>query len=276
MVRYGIQQSQQRKIAWVPDCTIHVPDPNKSPFPPILSLEVKPLAVIKKYPASAVRDLLRHNSREIVSDSNPDIDPERSENNYELTPDHGGISSYAYYKQRMGEVYCYNRPDVKTICGCIVTAPKDLAPENERDFFQLTTDFLCDRYGVENAVQAIVHTDEKGRDHLHFLFMPCIPDAKHGGEKICSSQLITPWELQRFHPDLQKYLQAHGCNASVMDGAVARQNGVNYTVAQLKAGVVEKVREAIEAEKRREIQSSDRDWLHPAAEKEVEHEGRWH
>lgn len=61
-------------------------------------------------------------------------------------------------------------------------------------------------------------------------------DPKHEqGYKICANDVLDRRELRNFHPDLQRYLDAHGLeDARVMTGVTKRQGG-NRTVAQLKA-----------------------------------------
>lgn len=193
------------------------------------------MACVKKFTAGAVRNQLRHNRREIEHSGNPDIDPSRQGQDYVLSPDRD-ISEYDYYKERLSQLYVYGRDDVKVMAGWIVTAPQDLAPERYDDFFCATYDFLADRYGEENVIQAIVHDDEGGQPHLHFCFIPVVEDKKHDeGYKVCANEVLDRRELRNFHPDLQKYLNANGLeDAHVMTG-VTRVQGGNRTVAQLKA-----------------------------------------
>ena len=148
------------------------------------------MACAMKFSAGAVRNQLRHNRRTIEHSSNRDIDPERLEHDYVLSPDRG-MTEYDYFLQRKSELYCYNRDDVKVMVGWIVTAPQDLDPERYDDFFCAAYDFLENRYGKENVVQAIVHDDEGGQPHLHFCFIPVEEDPKHEqGYKICANDTM--------------------------------------------------------------------------------------
>ena len=133
------------------------------------------------------------------------------------------------FKQRKSELYCYNRPDVKVLAGWVVTAPKDLSEADYDMFFQSSFQFLSNRYGIENVIQATVHNDESGQPHLHFLFIPVAPDKKHGGEKICANDVLNKKELRNFHPDLQRHLKNDGIDAKVMTGITKAQGG-NKTV----------------------------------------------
>ena len=180
------------------------------------------MACAMKFSAGAVRNQLRHNRRTIEHSSNRDIDPERLEHDYVLSPDRG-MTEYDYFLQRKSELYCYNRDDVKVMAGWVVTAPQDLDPERYDDFFCATYDFLENRYGKENVVQAIVHDDEGGQPHLHFCFIPVEEDLKHEqGYKICANDVLDRRELRNLE------------DARVMTGVTKRQGG-NRTVAQLKA-----------------------------------------
>lgn len=190
------------------------------------------MASVAKFDMGAVPNQLRHNERLIANPSNPDIDPERSEQNYSLLEPRE-ISSYDYFLQRKSELYCYNRADIKVLASWVVTAPADLAQEQEELFFEKTSEFLLERYGEENAIQSIVHYDEGGRPHLHHTFIPVVEDLKHGGEKICANDVLTPQELRCFHPALQKYLDEAGIDCHVMTG-ITQEIGGSISVDDLK------------------------------------------
>lgn len=221
------------------------------------------MASVQKFAAGAVRNELRHNARQIRHNSNRDIVPELSCRNYDLTPAREVTDPYLYYRQRLSEVYCYARADVKTAAGWVITCPQELTDYvQQRAFFEATARFLIKRYGEANVLQICVHYDEGkwapatdrwgnvicgddgtpitervcGQPHLHFVFMPIAPDnnEKHPQtEKICAKEVLDRTELQHFHSDLQEYLLAHDINAAVITGAVHKQ-GYNRTVAELK------------------------------------------
>lgn len=191
------------------------------------------MASIEKFSASSASVHLRHIDREIENPSNPDIDPAQSGENYDLL-DHGDLTHFKYYKERLSELNYLHRADVKTMAGWVVTAPATLPESDHARFFELVTDFLQDRYGEKNGVASVVHLDESGQPHLHYYFIPVVPDTKHGGEKICCKEVLTRSELLHFHPDLQKYLDDHGCHAAVHTG-ITKELGGNKTVRELKA-----------------------------------------
>lgn len=192
------------------------------------------MAKVEKHTHAKANLIFRHNAREIQNPKNTDIDPARSHLNYSFEIERGR-SDYEIYKKRLSELYVYGRKDVKTLCSWVVTAPADLPQEEHKQFFIECCKFLVNRYGMKNVVQAKVHRDE-ATPHLHFCFIPALADKKHGGEKVCANDILTKNELRKFHPDLQKHLNAAGINAKVHTGVTAAQGG-NRTIQQLKLNI---------------------------------------
>lgn len=190
------------------------------------------MASVEKFSKSAVVNQLRHIERTIKNPSNPDIDKNKSSKNYSLV-DHG-MSSYDYYKKRLSECYLYNRDDVKTCFGWVITCPEDVPKDMEDLFFCNTFDFLNERYGEENCIQAVVHKDESGRSHMHYISIPVVEDKKHSqGIKVCCDKVINRKDLRNFHPDLDKFLRDRGQPCKVYTGITKRQGG-NRTVKEMK------------------------------------------
>lgn len=190
------------------------------------------MASVKKFSEAEVINQLRHIERTIYNPTNEDIDKDKTHLNYSLSPQRE-MSSFNYYKHRKSELHCMNRKDVKTMAGWIITAPTDLPAHEYKLFFSSCYDFLENRYGKENVIQAIVHGDESGQPHLHFCFIPAASDLKHGSEKICAKEILNRTELQNFHPALQKHLTEHGIKTNIMSGITKAQGG-NRTVSELK------------------------------------------
>ena len=219
------------------------------------------MAHVEKYTARSAATIIGHNNRCWATSSNEDIDDSRSELNYSLTPERD-VSDYDYYKERMSELYCYHRKDVVTCAAWVITLPEGIEDEErQREFFQHTYEFIADRYGEENIVQATVHRDEGrdgvsfdrwtsrlaaddeghidiqriGRDHMHVLFIPAAEDRnpKHEQEeKVCANDVLTREDLRTWHDDLQAYLDEHGMDdCRVKNGATI---GSGMTVEQLK------------------------------------------
>ena len=190
------------------------------------------MASMKKISQSAVVNLLRHHDREIINNSNEDIDVRKSENNYELM--NRGIHPYEYYLERKSQMYCFNRKDVNTLCEWVVTCPKTVPVQFQRLFFEKTTEFLNGRYGADNCVRATVHMDE-ATPHLHYDFIPGVKDLKHAqGIKICANDLLTKTEMRNFHPQFQQFMDATGIPGANVKTGITRQQGGNRTVKEMK------------------------------------------
>lgn len=216
------------------------------------------MASLEKYTTGQVSYILRHNTREHPKPpANIDIDPDRSKLNYTLTPERGKTARECknYYNERLDEVYHMNRANIITAAQWVITAPKDLAAEQEEQFFQETFRYLNSLYGAENCIQCIVHYDEgvkgndgkiiEGRPHLHYVFLPIVENQKYmvankkGNitkkntyrEKLCADELINKKHLKEFHPNYQKWLDRVGIKATVHSGITS---GKSRTVEELK------------------------------------------
>ena len=217
------------------------------------------MASLDKYIAKSVVKVLEHNTREFDRPAkNKEIDHSRSHLNYSLTPPDRGVTAAdakEYYDQRIQEVYCYGRSDLKTLCQWVITAPKDLKPEDEKSFFKETYNYLNSLYSERNCIQAVVHYDEgvknkegiviEGRPHLHYTFIPVVENKKymkpnkkgnitesaHYKEKVCCNELINKYHLTNFHPRFSEWLKSKNIQCTVHSGITG---GMNRTVAELK------------------------------------------
>ncbi|MGG3116196.1 MobV family relaxase, partial [Bacillus paranthracis] len=128
--------------------------------------------------------------------------------NYDLCEKEGDTLSRM--NDRLNEVHCLNRKDVKVCADWVVTLPeslKDTSEKEQREFFEKTYEFLANRYGGEkNVLSANVHNDET-RPHMHFAFIPVVWDKKKLREKVSAKEVLTRKELKTFHQDLDKFLK---------------------------------------------------------------------
>ena len=166
------------------------------------------MAHVQKFTKGNMQGLSIHLDRKTENHSNEDIDSERTHLNYDLCEKEGDTLSRM--NERLEEVYCMNRKDVKACCEWVVTLPeslKDAPDEHQRKFFENTYEFLSDRYGGEqNVISANVHNDET-TPHMHFDFIPIVWDEKKEREKVSAKEVLTRAELKSFHNDLDKHLK---------------------------------------------------------------------
>lgn len=172
---------------------------------------------------------------------NQSIDKERTSLNYNLATH--GESQLNFIKNRLNEVYCMKRDDVKVMGTWVVTAPQTVPSEHQREFFERTYKFLAERYGEKNVVSAYVHMDET-TPHMHFAFIPITYDKKKEREKVSAKEVINKADMRTFHTDLQKvmdeFTETHDnkFKCDVLNGAT--ENG-NITVQGLKARELEQL-----------------------------------
>lgn len=166
------------------------------------------MAHVQKFTKGNMQGLSIHLDRKTENHSNENIDTERTHLNYDLCEKDGDTLSRM--DERLSEVYCMNRKDVKVCCEWIVTLPESLHNESveyQRKFFEETYEFLTDRYGgQENVVSANVHNDET-TPHMHFDFVPVVWDEKKEREKVSAKEVLTRSELKSFHTDLDRHLK---------------------------------------------------------------------
>ena len=165
------------------------------------------MAHLKKNTRGSVPGLAVHFERKTDHHSNKEIDVAKTYLNQELISD--GSDMLSRFNERLNDVYCMKRDDVKALATWIVTLPEELseAPyEQQSAFFKATKQFLDDRYGQENVVAAVVHYDET-TPHLHYAFVPVVFDAKKERYKVSAKEVLTRHDLQTFHDDLDQTLK---------------------------------------------------------------------
>ena len=205
------------------------------------------MAHVQKNNKVATGHLFDHYGRNSIDEqykyvyrSNDSINPERTHLNYNLAPN--DISQSERLNKRLSEVKVLKRKDVNVICSWVVTAPKDLNSNLEKEFFKHTYEFLNNRYGKKNVISAYVHLDET-TPHLHYVFVPVTLDKKKGIEKVSAKEVITKVDLKSFHQDLDKYLMSKGIECSVLNELTKEGN---KSIKELKKGsAIESLKNAL-------------------------------
>ena len=140
----------------------------------------------------------RHNERKKEAyKSNPDIDMERSKNNYHLI----APPKYTYKKEinrMVAEAGCRTRKDSVMMVETLITASPEfmnqLPPEEQKAYFQTALDFISERVGKQNILSAVVHMDER-TPHMHLCFVPITPDNKLSAKAILGNQKsLSEWQ----------------------------------------------------------------------------------
>lgn len=168
----------------------------------------------KKQKGGSVASCERHNERKKEAyKSNPEIDVERSKNNYHLIAPH----NYTYKKELnrlIQHAGCRTRSDSVVMVETIVTASPEFMnnlPEKEqRGFFTRALQFFSERIGKQNIVSAVVHMDEK-TPHMHLSFCPITKDSKLSAKTILGNQkTLSDWQtafhkcMSERYPELER------------------------------------------------------------------------
>lgn len=212
------------------------------------------MANFTHYTRGSCVSITQHNERkkndkgEYLKYKNESIDTSRTHLNYNLAPQREQ-TQLEFIRERTESLKCLKRKDVNVMASWLITAPKTLPEEHQREFFERSYQFLEQKYGKENVISAYVHMDET-TPHMHFCFVPVVFDRKKQREKVSCKECVTKYDLQKFHPDLQQNLDewreqnGYEFECDIMNGATA--NG-NLTIEQLKARTLEEMNENEEA-----------------------------
>lgn len=175
-----------------------------------------PYAILRfqKRKAGSVASCERHNERKKEAyKSNPDIDTERSKDNYHLVPP----PRYTYKKEinrMVKEAGCKVRRDSVMMVETLITASPEfmnsLPPEEQKEYFTRALEFLSERVGKQNILSAVVHMDEK-TPHMHLSFVPMTADGRLSAKEVVGNKKkLTQWQdkfwehMVRKYPDLER------------------------------------------------------------------------
>ena len=159
-----------------------------------------PYAILRfqKRKAGSVAACERHNERKKEAyKSNPDIDMERSGENYHLV----SPPRYTYKKEinRMtGAAGCRVRRDSVMLVETLITASPEfmhsLPPAEQRAYFAAALDFISERVGKQNIISAVVHMDET-TPHMHLCFVPITKEGKLSAKTMLGNQKsLSEWQ----------------------------------------------------------------------------------
>ena len=165
---------------------------------------------MQKFKRKDVKGIETHTDRLRDSHSNPDIDKEKTHNNYKLLAVNG---LYQTVKAKIQEIQD-TQPEKKIRTDAVVMAQLLVTSDNEffqdktlaeqKQYFQDSLEFIQARYGNENVLDATVHMDER-TPHMH---VNMIPRTKEGS--LCAKNIFTREELRGLQTDFnaqvgQKY-----------------------------------------------------------------------
>ena len=129
---------------------------------------------------------------------NPQIDNERTRNNYRFTP-YFGKTYTEFINGRIKELGLSPRKDAVVMNSFVLGSDKTffdgLAKVERYNFFSDCYKFFAERYGEENIIAAVVHNDETTL-HMHLNLMPVTNNGR-----LCSKQLFDKPQLRQLQTD---------------------------------------------------------------------------
>ena len=154
---------------------------------------------MEKYHKQDVAPIEKENERdENYEASNPQIDSERTRNNYRFTP-YFGKTYTEFINGRIKELGLSPRKDAVVMNSFVLGSDKTffdgLAKIEQYNFFSDCYKFFAERYGEENIIAAVVHNDETS-PHMHLNLMPVTEDGR-----LCSKQLFDKPQLHKLQTD---------------------------------------------------------------------------
>ncbi len=195
-----------------------------------------------KYHKQDVAPIEKENERdENYEASNPQIDSERTRNNYRFTP-HFGKTYTEFINGRIKELGLSPRKDAVVINSFVLGSDKTffdgVAKIVQYNFFSDCYQFFAERYGEENIIAAVVHNDET-TPHMHLNLIPVTKDGR-----LCSKQLFDKPQLQQLQTD---FYEAVGTRWGLQRGKEGSQKKHLFT-AEYKAKKIIEQAEAIREE----------------------------
>ena len=197
---------------------------------------------MEKYHKQDVAPIEKENERdENYEAANPQIDSERTKNNYRFTP-YFGKTYTEFISGRIKELGLSPRKDAVVMNSFVLGSDKTffdgLSRVEQYNFFSDCYKFFAERYGEENIIAAVVHNDES-TPHMHLNLMPVTKDGR-----LCSKQLFDKPQLQQLQTD---FYEAVGKRWGLQRGKEGSQKN-HLSTAEFKAKKIIEQAEAVREE----------------------------
>lgn len=191
---------------------------------------------MQKIKSPALKGMQFHHQRERESKTNPDIDEERTDENYDLANDEN-----IDFNVRVKEIIesqktgtRKTRKDAVLVNELLVTSDREfferLDLEEQKRFFEKSYDLFSERYGKQNIAYAMVHNDEK-TPHMHLGVVP-MRDGRLQGKNVFNRQ-----ELRWIQDNFPKHMQELGFD---LERGEKGSNREHIEMAQFKKQTLEK------------------------------------
>lgn len=168
------------------------------------------VATMKKMKQENLHGIESHDQREFKNHSNKDIDPSRSDQNYDLV----NSSPIDFKKNTMDFINAHKksaravRKDAVVMDEWIISSDqaffKNMNNQETKHYFETAVNYFKENYGTENVRYADVHMDET-TPHMHMGIVPFTKDYR-----LSSKDVFNRMALRKIQDDFPKYMQDHG------------------------------------------------------------------
>lgn len=164
---------------------------------------------VQKIQGQGLGGVRNHMMRTGESRTNPDIDHDRSPQNWSVD----GLTAAHLERRINARIKSLNlkrapRKDAVRLCTVLVTASKEamtaMGEERARNYLTDAARWLSARFGRENSVYAIVHEDEETA-HLHFGFVPVTKDGRLAAKSILTQNSLRALQTEFARDVAAKY-----------------------------------------------------------------------
>lgn len=152
----------------------------------------------------------KHVQRENKNYNNKDIDHEKTEQNYDLIHGQEKQNYKELIEKRIAEGYTGKRKirsdAIRHVDGMITSDNeffKEMDPDQIKQYFQDSLEFLEAEYGKENMLYATVHLDES-TPHMHFGFVPLTEDGRLSAKEVVGNKKALTQFQDRYNEFMNK------------------------------------------------------------------------
>jgi hypothetical protein len=186
------------------------------------------LRFAKRHKGSVAKVGNHHERTKESYKSNPDIDRNRSNQNYHLIKPTGTYTQMV--TERITQAGCRLRKDSVLLADTFIGATNEfitgLSPDEQKEYFRHAYGFIASHIGEHNILSATVHMDEK-TPHMYLVFVPLTADNRLSAKEV----LGNPKRFEKWQEDFYNHMhERYDC---LERGQPAKETGRKHIPVRL-------------------------------------------
>ncbi|MFV0401260.1 MAG: MobV family relaxase [Oscillospiraceae bacterium] len=170
-----------------------------------------------KHKMGSLGGIGKHNERENKNYGNPNIDHDRTSENFYLKEptEDSYIAEFHKIKEEenlKGQLKLSGKKQSNVACEFIITSDskffENKSQEEIKKFFEDSYDYVKKKCGEKNVISATVHMDEK-TPHMHAVYIPVIEEKNKKGEMVKKINCSKFWKPYNSYGQLQDEFHKH-------------------------------------------------------------------